>query len=401
MSSKNQDVRAKYVKTYEKTGDPQECKDKLCENFLKDEMLTLAESNGLEVNKNQTKKEIAEKLIDTEVYEEILGGLDKPKEKSKEKKETRHEIRHEPPGFHDLLNPLSEMISGSTLAGSKRLNELWLNSIEDIEDNLDDIVEHHMDHWKDIEKEWESRAKEFQDEVNELRESSALPQEKTKELSVIWRNVFNKMSARVKRLSRRTKERQDVFYDMVDKHVERARDTLEKSHDEKTVPAKILALSSDFTKDLRREMKETVDAYQTDHREMVEIWENFAGKTENIIQELREDQEENIGDLYDIWNSNMEFVGDNIKTSSENYIELYESMVTDIEDQGRNITKTLFDISEKLEENYYDMLESYTKTLEDGYGDMFSMLSLYGDGPKDINALKERGERLEEKLEED
>ncbi|MFP3871799.1 MAG: hypothetical protein ACLFVL_02845 [Candidatus Aenigmatarchaeota archaeon] len=394
----------KYVSAYEEANDDEECKKKVANRLLKDELIEVAGENGLDVSKNQTKDEIAEKLIKPEVYNQIVSEREISQEVGEKKEGIEGELTPpEPPEVKtEVLEPLSDLISDSTLKGSEKVNELWIDGMKGIEENLEGVTEQNLEYWEELEDEWMEKATEFQEQIDELRERSVLPEDKTKELSVIWRNFFNKMMARVKKANQRTRERHESLTQLVEKHTEKARETFDEES-ESIDTGKLLGLWSDFSKDLGSELEKTLDNYRRDYEAVEETWKNFADKTEDLIDDLQESQEEQVEELYEMWNSNFEFVQDNVEKGFEDYMDAYEITREEFERHSRKVTESLFELAENVEENYSRLMESYQKTLDEGYSGMFSMANplVPKKDEKELERLKERVEKLEKKIEED
>ncbi len=396
----------KYVRVYDEAQDNEECKCNMVESMLKDEMLTLAERNGIEVSSASTKDEIAEKLVKPEIYEDIV---EKKEERPSVKRETEERKRSDEPQEEpepigmNFLSSISEIFSGPSVTGYRKTSELWLDGIQSTQENLKRVTDDQLDKWKKIENEWTERALDFQEQIDVVRKNSSLPAEETKELSVIWRNFYNKMAARMTRLGEQTREVQESLKEITEEYADRAEETLSEGTDPRDF-GKLFGLWSDFSEDMRKEMKDSIEDYVADYEEFVETWDKFSKKTDDLLEDLQEEQEAQVEELYERWNSNFDQIEGYVREDYQKYKDSYESFLKQIEEQNTRLTEIAFEMAEEMEENYSNILEGYIETVNRGYENLFTMpgLSAYRTRKEnDVKDLKERVKRLEEKMEED
>ncbi|MEF8873253.1 MAG: hypothetical protein V5A88_01135 [Candidatus Thermoplasmatota archaeon] len=400
----------KYVSVCKECDDPEKRKNKVTNALLKDEMMTIAERNGLEVKKSSTKDEIAEKLVKPEIYEDIVKEKEKLLEEKDEEKEPMEPDKLEEPrplgprlSEMDFLSPFSEILSEPAITGPKKINELWMEGVKSAEGNLEKITNDQLDYWENVEKEWMDRASEFQEQIEELRESSELPAEKTKELSVIWRNFYNKMAARLTKLGKETRRRQESLNKITERYRERAEESFTEGSDVRDF-GKLFGLWSDFSEDLRREMKDAIEDYEMGYDEFIGTWDKFSQKIEDLLEELQEEQETQVEGLYEQWNSSFDQIKEYSQEGYQEYKETYETFWDQIEEQSTGLTEVAFEMAEEMEENYSNILEGYLETVNRGYENLFNMpgLSAYSTRKeKEVKDLKKRVKELEEQIEED
>ncbi len=407
MSNKNKTPKEKYLEACRDTEELDERKERLKDKLLKDEMMDLANENNLEVNQNWTKDKIADKIIEPDVYKSIVG--EKVEEKQMEEIESKEEkIRQEVPiktlekpvsESFDISSSISNMLQRSGLESYTSLDKMWGDISKTVEDNVKTITENNLDYWENIEDEWMKKAGEFQEQIDSLAEDSATP-EQTKELSVMWRNFFNKMSARVGRTIRETRTRQESIMDMIEEYNKEAQDIL--SGETKTEDiGKMFALWSNMSKDLRKELEETIETVDRGYGDMMNTQERFSDKTREILEELQENQTKQVEDLYETWRSNFDYINDNMLQGFEEYRNAYETIEKEMRDQSTGLTKTMMNIAQGVGENYSKIVEDYMDSVRSSYERAISIpLTPPDKRDEEIKELKKRIEELEEKIEE-
>ncbi len=401
MKEKEKPIQ-KYLSVCEECQDTEKRKNEMDKALLKDELITIAEQNNVDVNKSSTKEEIAEKLVKPEVYKDIVEEKDElgtGKESGREKPE-----RPEPElPDAEIFSPFQEIFSESVITGPQNIDKLWREGMEEVEDNLEEVTNSQIEYWENLEDEWTKRASEFQGGIEELRENSELPAEEVKDLAVIWRNFYNKMSARITKVSAQTRKRQKALSEIMEKYRERSSEAFTEESDLKDV-GKIFGLWSDFSEDMRKEMEAAIEDFDIDYGDYTETWKKFSEKTENVLDELQKNQTTQIENLYEQWNSNFKQFRDQIERGYSEYENIYSNFWNEIENQSRNMTRIASEIAEEMEENYSNILESYIETVNRGYTTLFNMPGLpdhISEQEKTVEDLKKRVEELEEQIEGD
>lgn len=400
MNKKKKPIE-KYISVCKECQDKEERKNKMNDALLKDEMITIAERNGLDVNTGLTKDEIAEKLVKPDIYEDIVKEKSEP-ELEREEKPERPEPEL-PKTDTDILSPLREILSESVITGPKEINDLWIEGIEEVEENIERITNDQLDYWENIEEEWTKRASDFQEQIGKLREDSESSIEEAKELAVVWRNFYNKMSARMRKFGEQTRKRQEALSEITERYRERARETFTEESDVRDV-GKLFALWSDFSEDIRKEMETAIEGHDIGYGDYVDIWEKFSDKTENILKGLQENQATQAEELYQQWNSNFKQMRHNIERGYSEYEKIYNTFWDEVEKQSSDMTEIASEIAEEMEENYSSILESYMETVKRGYNNLFNMPGFsthISRQEKKVEDLKKRVNELEEQIEED
>ncbi|MFO8109201.1 MAG: hypothetical protein R6U17_01565 [Thermoplasmata archaeon] len=375
----------KYVDAFEKFDDDAQKKKEMVNCMLKDELLDFAQECGVEVESRWTKDEIAEKLIKPEIYDRFIGSEE---EEPEEKVEV--EVKTEEKG-----SPSFNLFPTPTQFSSSR--EAWESLSRSIEKNLERFTDGSVKHWETLEAEWASRADEFQNEIERIG-GEGIPVEDYKEISVLWRNFFNKMTARFFKVSKVVRDRSEELTNIVEKYDEDARDIFSRGEFSMEHMGDLYSLWMDMTREIRDEVDRAGNDIASDYSNLTETWERFSEKTANALNELRERQGKQSDVLYKNWNRIFEDVNEEIYTGIKESRRWYEEIWNTIGDQNSTLMEAVLDGFKEMESNYVKLLRNSLDFIQSRYYRPLGMTGQPGTPTKEMENIRKRIEELEKKL---
>ncbi len=369
-------LKERYVKAYDSFGNETGIKNELTNNTLKNDMIEFARECGIEIDNRMTKDEIAEKLVSPEIYENIS--------KRKEKEE-------EPcTSVATSFKLLPSMHQHSSLSDARQTLS------KRVEDNVRTFINSNIERWESMEEESTSRAKEFQRQIENLEDEGIFVEE-YKEISVIWRNFFNKMTARLLKTSSNLRERNDRLMDIINKYDGDVRDTLGEGDFRTEDFGRFYTLWMEMTEDVREEVEKTGKDFVVDYDELSDTWEKYSEKIIRILNDFRDNRKEQGDELYKSWNRIFEDVNDQISRGIDDSRNWYQDVWNIVSEQSTVFLKPMID---GPDENYSTLLNNTPDIIWSSYNRTLSMSERNtGFIRKEMDELRERLANMEKKLE--
>lgn len=371
----------------------EELKEHLLDSMLKKEMVQFAEDQKLDVNPNWTKDKIADEMVDPNLQNKLLEEV--PIERP-EKGETEEFGRLAPesftPGKREALRPFTQMFTEPLTRTYDSSSEMWKALTADVDENIRKFTDRYTGYWEDLESVWSDRAKEFQENINQLRESQ-VDVEDYKELSVVWRNFYNKMSARFLRISNSVKKRQGSLREKIDEYNERAQEVVEEGEPDMT---ELYGLWFDMANDIREEMFKIREDIETGQEELNETWTRFSKKTVEMLENMQDMRNEQVKNLFTAWKQNFEFMNDTLERGFEDYRKTLETFW---ESPRERITEIMMETTKDLKDNYAALLENSINMMNRNYKNMFKR-TVPNVNTDELKDLKRRISNLEDKISE-
>lgn len=364
-----------------------ELKEQIVDNMLKREMKNFADEQDVDINSNWTKERIAEELINPDIFENLLGREEQTSEKPIELEPfPQRPERPEPEiSFTESIEKISE--SFESYSGPMKI---WNTILERMEDNINSFTQKNLDYIEQLEDNWTENARDFQDMIDNLQ-ATDIPYEDQKEFSVIWRNFYNKMSARFIKISNEMRERQESISESIDEYNEEINEILSG---EKFDIVRMYRVWNELSEDIRKDIEKTNGILDFGQEELNETWDEFSKKTREILEEMNEKQNEQIQEIYNIWNSSFSDWNDNINQGFQQYQEIYDDLLTNLNKQGENISEIMVKTAKEFSKNYNNMLDDYVKLLQSNYM-VWNPVTNISDLDKDLKDLEKRISKLE------
>lgn len=375
----------RYVEAFRSIDDEERLKSELASCMLKDEMLEFCKNNGVEVDNKWTKNEIAEKLISPEIFENITGKREK---KEKEVKPT-------------IDSPEEKTTSTAVekdMLGTGSMYRSWRTLYRGIEDNLRRYLDGSMEHWKSMEEQWVSRAGDFQDQIEDLG-GQGVPLEEYKDISVLWRNFLNKMSARFFRTSSNLKELNENLADILEKYDKKVREEFDEEGIKIDDVGAYYSLWMEINREISEEVNKIGKSMSLDYEILSDTWERFSKKTRDMLDDYRNKQGKQSEDLYKSWNEIFSDINtqlyDGIGDSRDWYGEIWKN----VGDQSTKFIDSMTQGFREMEENYSKILSGTFDVFRRAYTDPFGMNKPSKSIESEMDELRKRIVELEEKLE--
>lgn len=390
------ELRERYLEVFENIDDETERKKQVVECMLKNELLGFAQEHGIPVENRWTKGRIAEELINPDIYNKIVGMKDSEENTEKEdhkdvKKDERSET--EEPG---KKYPSFQMFPSMTRYGN--LWDSWQSLSRGVEDNLKRYTGRCTEHWERLEDEWVSRAKEFQKEIDGLGEEG-IPPEDYKDMSVLWRNFLNKMTARFFRISSDLRERDDHLTNIINRYDEAVRDIFSEDEFKMENMGRLYSLSLDMTREIRDQIEKTGRDITDDFFHMSTTWEKFSIKTVNMLNELRKHQGRQTDGLYGSWNAIFKEINSQISGGIKQSRGWYDDIWKTVGEQGSTFLGSMGDVFKEVESNYTRLLRDSLDFMQSGHSRMINPDQHPAGGADDeLENIRKRIEELEKKL---
>lgn len=368
----------KYKEAFEKNEDENGKKEEVVNCMLKNELLEFAEECGVEVESRWTKDEIAEKLISPEIYDRLIksNAGDEPQ---------KVEVKI---GEKENIQPSKPFTAP---------REAWESLSRTMEGNLKNFTEKSVEHWDKLENEWMARADEFQKEIEKLG-GQGVPTQDYKEISVLWRNFYNKMTARFFRVSRSARERRESLMSILDRYNQGAGELLEKGEFRMDTMGNLYHLWLDMTGDIRDEFENAGSDIAGDFTELSKTWEKFSVKMVNNLNELRERQGEHSDALYQSWSRIFKDVNGQIYTGIKESRSWHEDTWKMIGEQSSNLMDHMMEGFKEMESSYGKFLRNSMEFMQSSYRRSLGLDDEPRSAYEELDNIRKRIEELEKKL---
>lgn len=407
----------RYIGLYEKT-EKDDLVSGLKSEFTKDEMKEIFENLEFEFKESQNKDQIAERMADkgfhdrvkkeTEADEEVEGEKERGESEKIEIKESENteetgeesELEGDAIEVEVASKTNDEDIAKEKLTSTlKTLEELvqeesilikrfWKNLKKETDKGVKDITGVSKKYLDEIQDIWNIRTDKFQSDIDELKDTD-IPEEDLKELRDRWQKLVKQVNQHLDEISDEIDDKKKVIKEIVYEYIGESQRIME---DEEKEMRDLYPLWFDMIGDIREELKSGRKNLEKKEEELLETWGRLSEKVRLEVMKLAEEHEEEAGELLNIWMSLKEDIDEKMEDLPKRYHDIYGKFWKD------------FGIKKRapMKDKLMDMSEQYSDILQDSIKSIKSKYQRFVKPSKEdeIEKLKERIARLEEKLDE-
>jgi len=386
MMAEIDDLRKRFIRTYDEEKKDEEIKDALDDEFLKDEMQELLKSVGVETDSTWTKDDLSDRMISKAFYEELKAEVEK-EQKSEVDSEEEDEY------MEDIFSP-SKLLRGFASGDAGDMEEFWESIQKEVQKGFKDFRLSPQKYWKDVEELWKERSRKFQKSIEAL-EDTKIPQEEVDELNELWKAFVKEMNLHLSEIPIELKLKKDNILDIIKDHSKKSRRMIANPNED---IKDLYPLWFDMIDEIKKELEETRE-FMEDREEMVyETWDEFKEDFTDQLTSMAVEYAAEMEDMEDTWSSISEDIEQRLAKGFEKHDHLYEAFWKTMGKEKPMMFKKFEELREKMEKDYTGMIEKALDSVKEGYEDMLAPGRK--EKEKEIDELKERIEELEKKLEE-
>ncbi len=385
-------LRERFLDIAEDGEEKKNLEDDLRDEFLKDEMVALLESAGIETKANWTKDELSEKMLSDSFIERVVEDFTPPDDK------VRASVKRKKMGlsfFEDMLSP-SKLLMNFKSGEYGGIEEFWEDLQKELRSGFGEFKLPPQKYWESVEKEWKEKVRKIQHNINELSETE-IPQEEIEELNKLWKDFVKEMSLHLGEIPIELQLRKKKVFGMIQEHTDESKEIISKR--EKNLK-ELYPLWFDMVEDIRQELEDTRN-YMEDKEEMIyDQWEEFKGEFTTKVEALAVENADKMEKVDKLWSSLSKNFEKSLAKGFEKDHHLHEAFWEELGREKPLMFNRFEKIRKKLQDDYYQMAEQTIESLKQGYEEMTTLEEKDEEKDKEIAELKKRIEELEKKLEE-
>lgn len=382
------DLRERFMKTYDESKDQGELKEIMDDKFLKDEMQDLLTSVGVEVKSTWTKDELSEKMVSEDLYKKIEI------EEEDIEKSSDVEAGEEKAFLDDILSP-SKLLRSIALGDTTDMKKFWEDLQKEVEKGFKGFRISPQKYWEHVEEMWKERTRKLQKNIEELEDTN-IPQEEVEKLNDLWQGFIKEMNLQLAEIPIELKLKKDNILDSIKDHSKKSRRVIANpSEDIKD----LYPLWFDLVEDIREEL-EDARSFMEDREEMVyDTWDEFKEEFTDELTTMAVEYTSEMEEIEDMWSSISTDIEKRLTEGFEEHTYLYEAFWKEMGEDKPMMLKRFEELRAKIEKDYTSMIEKALDSVKEGYSEILAPHR--EEKEKEIKELKERIEELEEKLEEE
>ncbi|MBS3815986.1 MAG: hypothetical protein KGY76_00285 [Candidatus Thermoplasmatota archaeon] len=376
------ELKERFLDRYEEDKSKEELQNDIKDEFLKDEMVDLVESAGIEVKSGWTKDDLSEKMASGDFRENISA-----KKKGTGGAEEKSSIK-------DMLSP-SKLLMTFATGDSKDMENFWEELQKEVMKGFEDFEITPQRYWKDVEKEWKERSRKLQKKIEELA-GEEIPEEDVDELMNLWKGFVKEMNLQLGEIPIELKLRKDNILNTIKKHTNKSKKMIANPEED---ASELYTLWFDMLEEIREELEEARNFMEDREESIYELWEefrkDFTEKLKDISTEYGGEEIENLEKFWDVLSEDFEA---QLSEGFEEHDHLYEAFWKKMGKEKPKMLKKIEEFREETLEDYSGIVEKALDSFKETYEEM--VVPSRKKKEEEIKELKDRIDELEQKLEE-
>ncbi len=389
-------LRKRLIETVDKDKEEGRLKEDLEDEFLKDEMVSLLKSGGIEPNKNWTKEELAEEMLSENFIEKIKEEFTPNEEEKEEIKIKGKESKM--PIIDEMFSP-SKMFMDFRKGEYESIEKFWEDVQKSIKSGFAEFKMPPQKYWENVEEQWKKKVRKLQKKIDALSETE-IPQEELEELNQMWKGFTKEINLHVGEIPIELQLRKKKVLDIIKEHSEESKEIIsEKERDIK----ELFPLWFDMIEMIREELEEARDYMEDKEEEIYDEWEEFNDEFTLKVEAMAVEHAENMEDVNEIWSSLSENFEKKLAEGFAEHDHIYKAFWEEMGREKPIMFKKFEEFRKKIEKDYSGMVENALESIKSGYEEMISPVETEAvkEKEEEIEELKKRIEKLEKKLEEE
>lgn len=386
-------LRKKFLDAVEDEEEDEKLIKDLEDEFLKDEMIALLKCADIEVKKNWTKYDIAEKMLSKDFKEKIKENFSPPEEEEDiEIKKRKDKI----PLLDDFFSP-SKLFMNFSKGEYDSIEGFWEDLQKEIKGGFEEFKFPPKRYWERVEKDWKKRVRKIEKNLEELSDTE-IPSEELDELTDLWKGFVKEMNLLLGEIPIELQLRKNKVLEIIKDHSEESKEIIsEKERDLK----ELYPLWFDMLEKTRGELEEARNYMENKEEEIYDHWEEFKEEFTLKMEKMAVEHADKMEDVERLWSSLSENFEKKLAEGFAEHDHLYKAFWEEMGREKPLVLKKFEEVREKIEKDYSQVVEQALESIKKGYEEMVSPAEEEIGKEEEIAELKKRIEELEEKLEEE